>query len=323
MEFQHDYEWLTDITNASFDTLSDFEPISRFLHKYAIHLYGKNKVQQWSKVNKGKSLVYICTSSDIAYILLILENQMATWDQLFELRDISKEEKAKYMAKNRHLLNNEEKEKYMKVEPKFTSRKGQKRLYLKHGFRKAGLQFFAKQHSEWRKFMGNQELFNKLDMSFTEYSSQVDVARHWASTPEDVMQEEPEDDYEYEDGNYFSTPGDDGFVGDRGVSGDNDEDEGDDDEQIENEVLMRKKGKFTSKEMHTYVDRGLYKDGNVESDDDDGGSDAHNKQVRNSKSKKRKVSQSPEKSFHSESSEGSDEEEDPFPKQTKKGAQKK
>ena len=52
----------------------DLMPVFRFLFMYVTKLYGVNAINRWLKENTYKSFMDMVTTSDIAYVISLLQN---------------------------------------------------------------------------------------------------------------------------------------------------------------------------------------------------------------------------------------------------------
>ena len=71
MRLKKDLDYLMDIPGEiTTDTPNDeLTIISRFFANFVVNLYGKRYVKEWTKKNKGSSLLDMITMSDVAYSL--------------------------------------------------------------------------------------------------------------------------------------------------------------------------------------------------------------------------------------------------------------
>ena len=266
------------MSNVTFQNGSDFEFVCRFLDKFVMNLHGKAHIRAFCEKNKGHSFIDKVTSSDCAYVVLLLANNKDKWDQEIELgwSELPKTELEKYKPRNQHLLTDEDKLKYKKVEARFTSSKGRKKTYLSHGFNKEGICFFKKQCEDWRAFLGNKDLHDMLRVSYDEYCMQATVAQHWTGRSiVDVEEDEDAEDSDEEEGvNHFAIPGDEDFEGDRTAGGG----ESDDD------ALVSKTKNVSSQDLDEYMNRKLYRKENGDTageyDDDSVNTSRPNKKSR-------------------------------------------
>jgi len=101
--------------------------------KYVSKILGKKAVRAFLEKNKGKSVLDMLSMSDIAYCVVVVKNQHEVWDQEFEIKKVVPDKQRKYTAKVAKTLSIEDRLRYIKNQPLFTSRISKKMKYLDHG----------------------------------------------------------------------------------------------------------------------------------------------------------------------------------------------
>ena len=253
---EDDLKILVNLPKDGWDDDKSFWPITNFIGKYVAKLYGKRKIDSWSKTNKGKSFLSMITTSDIAYCLTVMVNNYDVWDQWFKIKDHGKEELDKYKVKNQSNMTNEEKATYLRNTPKFTSKK-EKKTYLDHGFSRTGVVFYNEKWKMWRLFSSDREKWDKLEICWEEYVTQTGFGRQWKSISdaEDYGYDVEDEAQETTLVAHFAMPGDDDFEGDCPWKGDQDETLEEEEEIGEDEAAAGNQGMGERKYTHEEVEK--------------------------------------------------------------------
>ena len=69
----------------AFESNEDFYPILDLFAKYATKMYGMSNIQANIKNNKGTTLLDVITMPDVAYVITLIENNVAKWEKAIEI----------------------------------------------------------------------------------------------------------------------------------------------------------------------------------------------------------------------------------------------
>lgn len=200
------------------DGFKVLRPLYHLIANYVPVLYGWTDIKTWLNDNEGKSVLDLFTTSDIAYMIVLLLNSGERWEKEFEISKMSAEEQDKW--DNPGLLSPEELVNYTKPSPKYTPRKGRKATYLGHGWKQEGVDKFNKIWEEYKKRVNDKVWYEGYELGWEGYVEDFSVWRHWkkkgmrskkASLSHAVSMEKEE---EVLPRNLFAMPGDEDFEGD-------------------------------------------------------------------------------------------------------------
>ena len=198
------------------------EGLIRFIGVYVSKLYGDKAIKAWMKNNKGKTFLDMITMSDVAYCVALVENSHEVWEEELEAKkEIAKlpsDEQEKFRKKGK--LSKVDKKRFLKREPKdtkFTSRKGTTRVYLSHGWNRAGVCLFNQTWATFKGVASNQETWEKMQILWEEYAEESGFGKEWriqTMSPEDGNECDEEDEEEELPSDRFALPGDEEFCKD-------------------------------------------------------------------------------------------------------------
>ena len=197
-----------DRTELSYEDLSR---VYRFVTTIVGKLIGKRALKTKMRNNKGKSPFDIITLSDIAYSLTIIANNIDKWDQEHEILRMSSEEREKW--NNPKNLPEDERKKYIKKQPRFTKKKGNKAAYKISGLNKEGTDYFRDGLGMLRSLRRNEAYWDLLIVGWETYNEEVGWSEQWtAHDGRDVLRErEALEELEDVAPGAFAMPGDDNF----------------------------------------------------------------------------------------------------------------
>ena len=270
-----------------------------FVERYVVKLYGKRAIAAWVKKNKGRSFLDMLTMSDVAYSMSIIENSCRVWDQDLSIEQLSKSEQEKYKPKVNKTLPDDEREKYIRVTPRFTDKNLRNRTYMKSGWSEEGINFYNSMWMRWKTIARDRDSLEKLQVGWELHAVDSDFGAFWKvsgvrASSEDERVLENEDD---SPGNHFSLPGDDAFEEDRYAS----HDLGAQDEGVGAEP----------EEMEDVIEEVVVEEEEEEEEyDDDGEKDGHDDYGFGGSKKRKKSYGSDSESSDSSSDEEDDEEEE-------------
>ena len=192
------------------------DSIIHFLAKYVVKLYGVHRIRAWMGKNKGLTFLDMVTMSDLSYVTAVLENKVLVWEQDYETKDYSKADKDKFKLHVwKGLPSSAEKERFRKVQPKFSSSQGQKKRYLSHGWSKAGVLFYEKGVQMWKSFSSDKDAWQGLEVLWDDYVREKGFLRgEYRATnrnEEDNVEQGGEEGGDAEDEYRLVLPDDDGF----------------------------------------------------------------------------------------------------------------
>jgi len=190
-----------------------FDLICHYIARFVYRLYGKTYIGRWVEQNKGRTFLDLFTASDAAYTTMIIEGNQDVWAQAVKIAQMEPSEQAKFKAKNRIKLSDEEQKKYTKKKGKFTKRM-YKAEYLECSTTKEGKLFYKDQYYQWRGIMRKKDVMERLSIVWDEHVKNNSFGHHWLSKEQRMEADRGDDDRE---GVYFplSLPGDDDFNDDR------------------------------------------------------------------------------------------------------------
>lgn len=260
----------------AFKSNKDFYPILDLFAKYATKLYGMSNIQANIKNNKGTTLLDVITMSDVAYVVTLIENNVAKWEEAIEIEALHEDEQAKFKPKNRRMLSDATaREKYTKKKSKFTNRKGRKSGYLGHGWSKDGIEFYNSNWKMWRKFSRNKEVWGKMEIAWESYVMVKGFGKQWNENSAVCADACDMEDEALGDAgiphNHFSLPGDNDFEYDRA---DSEEDSGSISDGEDTGVFNGKQKSFKSADIDRMIANGnrrkrIMDDSGSSSDSDD------------------------------------------------------
>lgn len=280
-----------------FTETNDFKEIFFLVDNYVSKLYGMTYLTKKVKNNPGSTIWDYITNSDIAYVCCLLINSIECWDQEWKRENELDEEELEMWNRKRSSLTTEEKEKYKKLAPKFTSSKGRKRDVYEHGWNRQGLEFFKKVLKELKRLTHNNDYVDRRNVAWEKYLEDMQgtagsqYSKKTASTKN--LEEEEEDIEEYDDDDLYGLPGDEGFVPDYrkvGKSSALDEEELDDDE----EIYGKEGGPITNQQLNNRISRDSGKSRKRPLEEsDDSSSEEEEPTPKKRKETNRRVSRSP------------------------------
>ena len=133
--------------------------------KYAMNCYGRKLTKQMIQNGKGMLKLLECvTSSDIAYSMAVVEDNIDYWDSVFDLKKegTGRDELRKYKKKHQMEMSEEEKEKYTLPARKFTGTKIGKNKFGEDGWSGEGKNFYSTQWKKWRSILGQRSNWEKI-----------------------------------------------------------------------------------------------------------------------------------------------------------------
>lgn len=188
------------------------DKIYYFLAKFVSRLYGTRTIAKWMSKNQGNSFIDMITMSDIAYTIAVVENSYEYWDQCYELKEMSDEDR------EAHVTGDE----YTEKASLFTSPAGRQRKYCGSSWSDEGVEFFNKVRMEWKAISTkNQcEVWTLLEEDQVEYAEVNKFGcmpyNRTKKTPKDHSRiTSPGTDVEDLPANRFSLEGEEDFEPDR------------------------------------------------------------------------------------------------------------
>ena len=191
-----------------------YTSLVKFITIFVSKMYGKRNINAWAEKNKGSSFLHMITTSDMAYSFALVKNNQPVWDEEHKILMKPEDERKKYKAKNRRLLPFEERKRYERVKPLYTSRKGRKAGYLRHGWNDEGIAFYKETQKKWKKVFTDRTTFEKLELKFDDHVRESGFGRHWREV-QGVLDENEDEVEEEEEDQYLTLPGDDDFEDER------------------------------------------------------------------------------------------------------------
>ena len=193
----------------------DLNTIYRFFFNFVVNLYGKRYVKEWTKKNKGCSLLDMITMSDVAYSLTLVDNNVERWDQAHMISELPKDERDKWRTPRK--LPADERKNYIKIEPKYTSKKNNKGVYKKSGMSDEGIGFYNTHWEAWKRLARNKSSWELLQIGWDTYVEETGMSEHWVQSSGDItrtVSNDVEDELAIPD-DAFCMPGDEGYENDR------------------------------------------------------------------------------------------------------------
>ena len=193
----------------------DLNIIYRFISNFVVNLYGKRYVKEWTKKNKGSSLLDMITMSDVAYSLTLVDNNVERWEQAHMISELPKDEREKWKTPRK--LPADERNNYIKIEPKYTSKKNNKGVYKRSGMSEEGIQCYNTHWEAWKRLARNKSSWELLQIGWDTYVDETGMSEHWVHSSGDItrtVSKEVEDELTIPD-DAFCMPGDEGYENDR------------------------------------------------------------------------------------------------------------
>lgn len=202
------------------DDAGEVKHVYEFISSFVVGLLGPwPSIRKNIKDNPGTTLLDLITPAGIAYAVACIDN---IWDKCVEEYEISKkspEEQEKY--KNVKKLPLDEQAAYTKTaRPKYTDKKGQKFVYLGHGWSKEGVAFFKMVEQAWIDKFDNRTWYERFEVGWDEHVSSTGLGQHWKERTQSVTSrraagDESEEEEEALSAATFALPGNRGYAGGR------------------------------------------------------------------------------------------------------------
>jgi len=219
LQLDRDLSFLVDIpTRLSEETTVDeLNAVYRFVTMIVSKLLGVRSIKKWMRNNKGKSVLDMITMSDIAYTLTLIENNREKWNQIYDISRMTPEEQEKWKKAGK--LPKEQRAHYVRKEPRFTSKKGNKASYKLPGINDEGKKYYEKQLNAWKALATDKTSWDMLQEGWNEYNAAIGWAEQWIEQGDSGLATVSVDEEEEEVRNVsvgaFALPGEDGYEHDR------------------------------------------------------------------------------------------------------------
>ena len=219
LQLDRDLSFLVDIPTRLSDetTVDELNAVYRFVTMIVSKLLGVRSIKKWMRNNKGKSVLDMITMSDIAYTLTLIENNREKWNQIYDISRMTPEEQEKWKKAGK--LPKEQRAHYVRKEPRFTSKKGNKASYKLPGMNDEGKKYYEKQWKAWKALATDKTSWDMLQEGWNEYNAAVGWAEQWIEQGDSGLATVSVDEEEEEVRNVsvgaFALPGEDGYEHDR------------------------------------------------------------------------------------------------------------
>ena len=220
MEFGYKQEMqrskLATVSRASDDLYS-------FIANYVAKSYGMSFINKWLRDNKGKSLLYLTTESDVAYAITLIKNHERVWE-LDHLKSTLSEDELEMYDNYKDLEDPEEIEKYSPKMPRFSAGTGVKRTFGSVMWNKEGVTFYEKTYKIWTEAFRNGAVWDWLCIGWNAWVIKNNFGNHWRKkktrkdSTNDMDSNEDDVDPADNDPVEFLLPDDDDFDHNRGQS---------------------------------------------------------------------------------------------------------
>ena len=220
LQLDRDLSFLVDIpTRLDMEktTVDELNAVYRFVTMIVSKLLGVRSIKKWMRNNKGKSVLDMITMSDIAYTLTLIENNREKWNQIYDISRMTPEEQEKWKKAGK--LPKEQRAHYVRKEPRFTSKKGNKASYKLPGINDEGKKYYEKQLKAWKALATDKTSWDMLQEGWNEYNAAIGWAEQWIEQGDSGLATVSVDEEEEEVRNVsvgaFALPGEDGYEHDR------------------------------------------------------------------------------------------------------------
>ena len=151
--------------------------LAQFIGHVLVPVYGHAKIKSYCRANKGKRFLTMLNMSCVAYAVTLLRDKYRYWHAVMKLEDsLSPDDRLRFkqFRRSRKGFSTEDIERFsIKMNNKFTTRKGKEVGYGNHGFNDKGVKYYrsVKEHlfnlgntrcyrvlMEWDKFVKLQGL---------------------------------------------------------------------------------------------------------------------------------------------------------------------
>ena len=118
-----------------------------------------------------RSLIGELTNSDYGFVAAVWENNhINAWIDEIRRKTLPEDEQRLYLKKNQVGMDEDDKERYQKVSPKWTSNEGVKREFMEVGWKGEGIAFYNKVTEAVKQAKLNKEEWEELEEGWKEYA---------------------------------------------------------------------------------------------------------------------------------------------------------